>query len=1702
MLQSIKQMYKKSFFLILLVLSINESFGQACYSTWNPIIQYAQDSTSSLGTPYQVSKDGHNYTVRFANVNSEPKSNSCCEWSNWIDEGVCFVKAVSSASYTPKVKVNTLMPAIFHTTTSVIGITSVLGLPKGINAIYIDNQITISGTPTESGTFKYRIRLDGSDEIASGLIIVNDDIKNNNDTTASKRILAACAPAYNSSLWYRTGGASGCAGGCCYATNNVVSQGGRNYTAAGFCVGPGRNPSTYKTPTYTDWTDGGACTSCSTPSISGAGSVCIGSTLTLTGAVSGGTWSSNNAGIASINSSSGVVSGVSAGSVTITYTVSGGCSTTATVTVPANRTVGAASSTPTLCINSALTNITHATTGATGIGAATGLPSGVSAAWAGNVITISGTPTASGTFSYSIPLTGGCGGAVNATGTITVTAANTAGAASSTPTLCINSALTNITIATTGATGIASSGVSGGNSLPAGVSATWSGNVITISGTPTASGTFNYSILLTGGCGTVNATGTITVNANTAGVASSTPTLCINTALTNITRTTTGATGISNSGVAGANGLPAGVSAAWAGNVITISGTPTASGTFNYSIPLTGGCGTVNATGTITVTANNTAGAASSTPTLCINTALTNITHATTVATGIANSGVAGANGLPAGVSATWAGNVITISGTPTAAGTFNYSIPLTGGCGTVNATGTITVTAANTAGAASSTPTLCNNTALTNITHATTGATGIANSGVSGGNGLPAGVSATWAGNVITISGTPTASGTFNYSILLTGGCGTVNATGTITVNANTAGAASSTPTLCINTALTNITRTTTVATGISNSGVSGANGLPAGVSAAWAGNVITISGTPTAAGTFNYSIPLTGGCGTVNATGTITVTAANTAGAASSTPTLCINTALTNITHATTGATGISNSGVSGGNGLPTGVSAAWAGNVITISGTPSASGTFSYSIPLTGGCGTVSATGTITVNPSLVQGAIAADQSIVPNAIPATFTSTTAASGGGTPTYQWQISTDNASWANIGGATAATYTAPSALTNDTWYRRAAISSSCGTLYTTSVKVTVVVSVCTGSAPPTMNSGSVASGGGGGAPSYQWQSSTDGITYANIASATSVNYSPGSVSQDTWYRRAAIINGCTGYSNVLKATASLSAPGGVTSGLLVWLKADAGTSNIGTQWQDQSGNGYHYTTVSGPTLVAGDTSSNFNPYVQILSGGFDAPVGAALGNDYTIFMVAKKLASDDNGRIFDGHTGNFSWGYAGQSAGSTSKRLQTFTSSSGHANGIRVDINQGANTATEGSDAQVYELIIYNSVLSNTQIDIIESYLMSKYRLGSEQTYLSSVGNSVFDVSSYSNDIIGVGKECYYHQKQSKAQDDSCKIFISTLAATNADNAGTITNSPSYFMIGHDDAKLKETTAANLDIPPANTNGHTILSRIAREWKVTNTNFDNDVTIKFIIENQSAVTNLSHLCLMVDDDGDFTSGCTVYGQGESGVTFSFGSIDVLIPAAIIPKGTTKFIALGSKNAASKFTITALPIVLTVFKAVKVIDGNLVSWSTSSEINNSHFVLQKSFDGEHWHVLEEIDGAGNSTTVLNYHFIDREHCPSICYYRLKQVDYDGKFETSKIISIESESLAEAGLRIYPDPVGNNPTVEYYADSEFEFELEIYSIDGSIISETTLSAVKGLNSFEINTSNYSSGVYFMLIKDMSGIMLNNIKFIK
>ncbi len=693
--------------------------------------------------------------------------------------------------------------------------------------------------------------------------------------------------------------------------------------------------------------------------------VCVGDPLSLAGGPNGMTiysWTGPDGFTSSLQSPliSATATLAMDGVYTLTVTNAAGCTDTetTTVTVTPENTIALSSAigtdNQTICINDAIATINYNTTGATNA-TFLGLPSGVTGSWAANIVTISGTPTVDGTFTYTVTLTGGCGTAT-ANGTIEVGPENsitlTSGAGTDNQTVCINTPITSITYSTTGAIGANFTG------LPDGMTVSWAMDNVTVSGSPTSSGIYNYIINLIGGCGSVTETGTITVTPDNTVTLSSVAgtdaqTVCINTAINNIIYATTGATGAS------VTGLPLGVSGVWAGNVVTISGIPSESGTFNYTVALAGGCGIVTTTGSITVDARQ----YDNTYLGCRNRCADSVHQHCDNRHYLFNSRCFWSNSHRASFRPEWhmGSRCCDHQRNPVVSGTFTYTVALTGGCGTVSTTGSVTVTADNTvsltSGAGSNAQTICINTALADITYATTGATGASVTG------LPLGVSGVWAGNVVTISGIPSESGTFNYTVALSGGCGIVTTTGSITVAPDntitlTSGAGTDAQTVCINTAITDITYSTAGALGAT------VTGLPSGLNGTWAAGVVTINGTPVVSGTFTYTVALTGGCGTVSTTGSVTVTADNTvsltSGAGSNAQTICINTALADITYATTGATGASVTG------LPLGVSGVWAGNVVTISGIPSESGTFSYTVALAGGCGIVTTTGSITVTP----------------------------------------------------------------------------------------------------------------------------------------------------------------------------------------------------------------------------------------------------------------------------------------------------------------------------------------------------------------------------------------------------------------------------------------------------------------------------------------------------------------------------------------------------------------------------------------------------------------------------------------------------------------------------------------------------------------------------------------------------------------
>lgn len=109
------------------------------------------------------------------------------------------------------------------------------------------------------------------------------------------------------------------------------------------------------------------------------------------------------------------------------------------------------------------------------------------------------------------------------------------------------------------------------------------------------------------------------------------------------------------------------------------------------------------------------------------------------------------------------------------------------------------------------------------------------------------------------------------------------------------------------------------------------------------------------------------------------------------------------------------------------------------------------------------------------------------------------------------------------------------------------------------------------------------------------------------------------------------------------------------------------------------------------------------------------------------------------------------------------------------------------------------------------------------------------------------------------------------------------------------------------------------------------------------------------------------------------------------------------------------------------LPVVLTKFWVESNQGHAVLHWQTASEVNNERFEIQKSLDGEFFDVIGSVDGNGTTTLVNNYSYSDNSTNSSV-YYRLRQVDFDGKYEFSKTIFHADSNKSIDGISVFPNP--------------------------------------------------------------------------
>lgn len=168
----------------------------------------------------------------------------------------------------------------------------------------------------------------------------------------------------------------------------------------------------------------------------------------------------------------------------------------------------------------------------------------------------------------------------------------------------------------------------------------------------------------------------------------------------------------------------------------------------------------------------------------------------------------------------------------------------------------------------------------------------------------------------------------------------------------------------------------------------------------------------------------------------------------------------------------------------------------------------------------------------------------------------------------------------------------------------------------------------------------------------------------------------------------------------------------------------------------------------------------------------------------------------------------------------------------------------------------------------------------------------------------------------------------------------------------------------------------------------------------------------------------------------------------------------------------------------TTVPVTLVNFTGEKTGSSVTLQWVTAMEINNSHFVIEKSTDGLHFTPIATIDGHGNSSTVLSYSTVDPSPVAGLNYYRLKQYDFDNTEHISGFIKVDyySNPLVR---KVYPNPFTNELYVEVPGISaKANAEVKLLSVLGM---EVTLSSGIELQDATIvlNTTDLAKGVYFL-----------------
>jgi hypothetical protein len=359
--------------------------------------------------------------------------------------------------------------------------------------------------------------------------------------------------------------------------------------------------------------------------------------------------------------------------------------------------------------------------------------------------------------------------------------------------------------------------------------------------------------------------------------------------------------------------------------------------------------------------------------------------------------------------------------------------------------------------------------------------------------------------------------------------------------------------------------------------------------------------------------------------------------------------------------------------------------------------------------------------------------------------------------------------------------------------------------------------------------------------------------------------------------------------------------------------------------------------------------------------------------------------------------------------------------------------DLNIGANTLTLGSASTLISGSSTSHVNATSTGEIRKIY-------GSNGTYTFPVGDGTNYTPVTLNFTGG--------SSISGASDDYVGVRLKTSKVTDMNSANTTFLNRSWFIE-----------------PGAGLSGYTYTVNLKYA----------DVDVNGTESNIKPVKKSSGVW-HYPGDASFEYGTQLTGTSTSGTDYNAN--------VLVWSGLTSFSEFGGGGQGGP-----LPVELTSFSASCEQDLVTLSWSTASEQNSSHFDVEKSIDGENWRVIGTISAAGNSTQDIHYSFVDSEKSIDQNYYRLNQVDIDGKNEYFGPITVACEENTK--INTYPNPSKGEFNLVIHSKTNEKVTFKITDGNSRVISTKVLDLQNGINLFPIR-ENLSSGVYHIQLITESG----------